>query len=248
VTNEAKQVYDVIIVGGGVSGLYTAWRILTGEPADGHQHPGKNIKVLELSKRTGGRLLTWRPFGDQGPHAELGGMRFFQQQTLVWSLIQYFVTANQLKPPVKFFVRDPNGNNLTYLRQRILKSPDLSNPDKVPYMLDASSRYADPGSIVAAIIDKLLIANRKPIAALLEGKTQPTSWKEWDLVKPVLQYSDRHLWDIGFWNLLSDLLSPETYSYVTDGFGYYSLTNNWNAAEAMQSIYLDFTQILITRL
>jgi hypothetical protein len=50
------------------------------------------------------------------------------------------------------------------------------------------------------------------------------------------------MWDIGFWKLLTDVLSPERYNYVTDGFGYYSLTNNWNAAEAMQSVYLDFTQ------
>ena len=52
----------------------------------------------------------------------------------------------------------------------------------------------------------------------------------------------RRLWDAGFWNLLWDQLSPETYEFVTDAFGYYSLTNNWNAAEAMQAISTDFTQ------
>ena len=234
---EWQETYDVIIVGGGVSGLYTAWRLLTA--------PGgpKNIKVLELSKRTGGRLLTWRPFPEETAlHGELGGMRFFAQQKLVWSLIRHFVKGNDIQEPVKFFVGDPNGNNLTYLRQRILKSADLSNPDKVPYMLDASSRYADPGSIIAAVIQWLLVANRATIAGKLDGRTRPTTWEQWDKVKPYLEYNGRKLWDLGFWNLLSDLLSPEGYNYVTDGFGYYSLTNNWNAAEAMQSVYLDFTQ------
>jgi hypothetical protein len=154
----------------------------------------------------------------------------------------YFVKKGKLEKPIKFFVADPNGNNLTYLRQRILKTPDLSNPDKVPYMLDASSRSADPGSIVAAVIQWLLVANRRVIAGQLNGQTRPTTWEQWDKVKPYLEYNGRKLWDIGFWNLLSDLLSPEGYNYVTDGFGYYSLTNNWNAAEAMQSVYLDFTQ------
>jgi hypothetical protein len=228
----------VVVVGGGVSGLYTAWRLLTGEPAAGR----KRVTVLELSRRIGGRLLTWRPFGAGVPlHGELGGMRFFSQQQLVWSLIQRFVGTNQLQTPVEFFVGDPNGNNLTYLRQRILKSGDLTNPEKVPYILDASCRYASPGSIVAGVIQSLLIANRSVIAERLAGET-PQTWKDWDLVKPDLRYGGRKLWDIGFWNLLSDLLSPEGYSFVTDGFGYYSLTNNWNAAEAMQSIYLDFTQ------
>ena len=237
------SIEDVIVVGGGVSGLYSAWRILTGEPEKGHAAPPKRVKVLELSKRTGGRLLTWRPFPDDlGLHAELGGMRFFSQQELVWSLIQHFVKTGQLHPPIKFYVADPNGNNLTYLRQRILKSADLANPGKVPYMLDATSRYASPGEIVAGIIQTLLVANRATVARLLNGRTQPTSWEDWDKVKPELEYGNQKLWNVGFWNLLSDLLSPEGYNFVTDGFGYYSLTNNWNAAEAMQSVYLDFTQ------
>jgi len=234
---------DVVIVGGGVSGLYTAWRILTGKPQDGEGVHRPSVTVLELSKRIGGRLLTWRPFPDNTAlHGELGGMRFFSQQQLVWSLIQHFVENDQLHPPVKFFVSDPNGNNLTYLRQRILKSADLADPARVPYLLDAAARYAGPGDIAAGIIQTLLRANRETIAQILGGKTQPTVWKEWDEVKPELRYRGRKLWDIGFWNLLSDLLSPEGYSFVTDGFGYYSLTNNWNAAEAMQSVYLDFTQ------
>lgn len=238
---KSESIHDVVIVGGGVSGLYTAWRILTGQPEGGH--PAKSVKVLELSKRTGGRLLTWRPFPDNpGLHGELGGMRFFEQQQLVWSLIQFFVVDHQLQPPIKFFVADPNGNNLTYLRQRILKNADLSDPDKVPYILDAAARYASPGAIAASLIQTLLLPNRQAIAKLLGGKTQPTTWEEWDKVKPALMYGGRRLWDLGFWNVISDLLSPEGYNFVTDGFGYYSLTNNWNAAEAMQSVYLDFTQ------
>ena len=235
---------DVIVVGGGVSGLYAAWRLLTGAPKSGHQRNTKRrVTVLELSKRTGGRLLTWRPFPeDPSLHGELGGMRFFIQQQLVWSLIQYFVSDHQLKSPIKFFVGDPNGNNLTYLRQRILKNADLTEPGKVPYLLDAACRYASPGAIAAGVIQTLLLANRTSIARLLGGKTQPTTWEEWDIVKPELEFGGRKLWNIGFWNLLTDLLSPEGYSFVTDGFGYYSLTNNWNAAEAMQSVYLDFTQ------
>lgn len=233
---------DVVVVGGGVSGLYTAWRLLTGFP----QRRGKQIKVLvlERSHRIGGRLLTWRPFPDNTElHAELGGMRFFLQQKLLWALIHYFVAKGKLQKPIKFYVNDPNHNNLWYLRQHILLAPDLVDPAKVPYMLDAASRYADPDSIVAGVIEYLLATNRRTITRRLkDNKTQPGNWEEWDLVKPYLRYNGRKLWDIGFWNLLSDLLSPEGYNYATDGFGYSSVTNNWNAAEAIQSVHLDFTQ------
>jgi monoamine oxidase len=238
------DVLDVAIVGGGISGLYVGWRLLTGKPESGQQPIGRRIVVFELSKRTGGRLLTWRPFPDNiDLHAELGGMRFFKQQQLVWSLmVNYFEEKGKLQHPIKFYVTDPNGNNLWYLRERILKTPDLSDPDKVPYRLDAATQYADPFSIINGVIGQVLIANREVVAEHLGGRTRPLDWQDWDAIKPYLRYNGRRLWDTGFWNLLSDLLSPASYAFVTDAFGYYSVTNNWNAAEAMQSIYSDFTQ------
>jgi len=239
-----KDVQDVVIVGGGVSGLYSAWRILTGTRKTKQHDPIKKVTVLELSGRTGGRLLTWYPFPeDHSLHGELGGMRFFKKQSLVWGLIvDYFVKNKKLKSPVKFYVNDPNKNNLWYLREKILKAQDLVNPDKVPFLLDSASRNAGPGTIIAGIVGWLLVANRPIIAKLLGGKTRPDTWEEWDTVKPHLKYNGRKLWNIGFWNLLADMLSPEGYAFATDAFGYYSITNNWNAAEAMQSVYLDFIQ------
>jgi monoamine oxidase len=235
---------DVAIVGGGISGLYSGWRLLTG----GHGKGGGSkprVEVFESSARTGGRLLTWHPVPGSSPalNAELGGMRFFRQQELVWGLVtNYFVKKNKLQPPIKFFVGDPNNNNLWYLRERILKAGDLTDPRRLPYRLDARGRYGDPGGILNGIIDRVLTENRDVVLKALGGRTTPQNWHDWDLIKPKLRYGRRPLWDSGFWNLLWDQFSPETYNYVTDAFGYYSLTNNWNAAEAMQSVFTDFTQ------
>jgi hypothetical protein len=33
---------------------------------------------------------------------------------------------------------------------------------------------------------------------------------------------------------------PGTYEYIVDGLGYFTIGSNWNAAEAMQAIALDF--------
>jgi monoamine oxidase len=230
---------DVAIVGGGISGLYAGWRLLR---ARGGDRP--HVAVFECSGRTGGRLLTWRPLPQSHPdlNAELGGMRFFRQQALVWNLVDYFVQAEKLQPPSRFFVADPNGNNLWYLRETILKAEDLTNPALLPYRLDARGQYADPASIINNVINSVLMANREAVVRQLGGRSTPLDWHDWDLIKPCLRYRQRRLWDIGFWNLLWDQLSPETYQYVTDAFGYYSLTNNWNAAEAMQVIFSDFTQ------
>ena len=61
----SKEVYDVIIIGGGISGLYTAWRLANSTDL--------RILVLEATNRFGGRFMTCHLPG--GFSAELGAMR-----------------------------------------------------------------------------------------------------------------------------------------------------------------------------
>src|SRR5262245_12228306 len=62
------QSIDIAIVGAGVSGLYSAWRLK-------RENPARSIVVFEMSDRIGGRLLSVRPPGIPNMVAELGGMR-----------------------------------------------------------------------------------------------------------------------------------------------------------------------------
>ena len=220
---------DCAIIGGGVSGLYTGWRLREARPE-------WNVAVFEMSDRTGGRLLTWLPYGpESGLRAELGGMRFFEQQQLVWNLIKQLDLA--ITP---FFVAGPN--LLWYLRGQRMAAGD-ANTAALRYALDQGERGIGPGDLLAHAIDLVLGSehNRGVIQEYLQGRP-PASRQDWDAIKPYLTYKDQPLWNLGFWNVLSDLLSYEAYRYVTDAFGYYTLTGNWNAAEAMQSVFLDFTQ------
>ncbi len=61
---------EVAIVGAGVSGLYSAWRLLSGGYV-------KNVAAFEASERIGGRLLSIVPPNMPNMVAELGGMRIF---------------------------------------------------------------------------------------------------------------------------------------------------------------------------
>ena len=58
-------VYDVIIIGGGLSGLYSAWRLA--------KSTNLSIAVLEGSSRFGGRFYTCKLPGEF--NADMGAMR-----------------------------------------------------------------------------------------------------------------------------------------------------------------------------
>ena len=59
------QSYDFVIVGGGISGLYTAWRL--------GRDTSMNVLLLESTDRFGGRFHTVTMPG--GYRADLGAMR-----------------------------------------------------------------------------------------------------------------------------------------------------------------------------
>ena len=129
------SVLDVAVIGGGVSGSYVAWRLLG---ADADQSPllqqlrvargGAPLRVglFEQSDRIGGRL--WSVAPPRMPHvrAELGGMRFKNDQPLLVNLVR------QLNLEVIPFPSG-NENNLYYLRgYRFRRSQE---PKAVPVLL-----------------------------------------------------------------------------------------------------------------
>src|SRR2546430_2635520 len=77
----ADEQIDIAIVGGGVSGVYSAWRLQ-------QAHPRRKIVVFEGGDDIGGRLLSVRPPDVSNMVAELGGMRILPAvQPLITKLI-----------------------------------------------------------------------------------------------------------------------------------------------------------------
>ncbi len=227
---------DVAIVGGGVSGLYTAWRLLTVAREKGGPTP--KVVVYELGDRVGGRLLTWLPAESGGGlRAELGGMRVFKQQEVVWSLLPALgFGAEDL---IEFPVGGPNLRLLLRGESMMLGSEE---PTK-RYLVTNEERGQEAGALIVKVIETVFATpeNQAVLKQYLGGRW-PTTRQQWDAVKPYLTWRGLPLWNVGFWNLLSELRSSEAYQYISDAFGYYSLSTNWNAAEAMQEVFLDFTQ------
>src|SRR5215468_1629058 len=127
----ADENIDIAIVGGGVSGVYSAWRL---KQAD----PNRNIVVFEGSGHIGGRLLSVRPPDIPNMVAELGGMRILPAcQPRITRLL---AELNRILPPAEqietydFPVDQPQ--NIAFLRGVHLRLSDFTcDPDKVPYNL-----------------------------------------------------------------------------------------------------------------
>ena len=88
-----KEVLDLAIVGAGIAGIYSGWRLVTADPASlrilGRPvSTGRRLRVtvFEGSQRVGGRLLSARA-PDLSAICELGGMRFASSHKRVVSLI-----------------------------------------------------------------------------------------------------------------------------------------------------------------
>ena len=226
--------YDVAIVGGGVSGIYSGWRLLTsalGESSQLKKLAGKKgklkVAVFEGTQRIGGRLLSARPPGfPDTTTCEIGGMRYVSTQTLVRSLVE-----NELKLPRYQQVVDQS-TNIMYLRGQQLRFSQNQDAASMPYLLDwAEEQYIlnnDPSGLIGWAISKLL-----PAVNYLNPE---------DLQKflQTAEVNGTPLYQHGFWNLLARALSPDAYEVARTLVGYDCLGSNANAVDLICE-YFEFT-------
>lgn len=214
------EILDVAIVGGGVSGVYSGWRLLeAAAPAT------PRIVVFEGSDRIGGRLLSPVPPDMPSTHVELGGMRYMSRHLLVCGLVKRFGFPTEPMPVAE-------DENIAYLRGRQLRLAELGDPDTLPYRLTAAERHAlkDPktGSLLIFALRQILPdCTSIPYEALLEEVKTAT-------------FGGRPLHEQGFWNVIARVLSPDAYWCVRDTGGYDCLVSNWSAADAIPFILADF--------
>jgi hypothetical protein len=232
----SKVDYDIAIVGGGVSGIYSGWRLLSNlydSPIlrEWAAAGGKlRVAVFEGSGRIGGRLLSARPPGFPDTVCEIGGMRYTSAQTIVRSLVE-----NELNlPHYKQVVDQPQ--NIVYLRGEQLRYSETQDAHNLPYNLDWAERQqlrpgsgADPSGLLAWAIGQVLpgVLTAKSGQALQEYLQTVT-------------VDGTPLYNHGFWNLLARALSTEAYELARAMVGYDILGSNANAVDLIPEIF-DFT-------
>lgn len=222
----ANEQIDIAIIGGGVSGVYSAWKLKK-------QFPNQKIVVFEGSDHIGGRLLSVKPPEIPNMTAELGGMRILEStQPLIVALID---ELNGILPEAEKIKRYDfpvdEDQNLAYLRGEYLRLVDfVTHPDKVPYNMSFLEKGNGPGAIIVNAIEQIVpgITN----ADLNEEDRRKMTREAWFDGKPLYQW--------GFWNLLYRVISSEAYQFSMDAGGYDSTLINWNASDAIPWYLSDF--------
>ncbi|RUS93243.1 amine oxidase [Trichormus variabilis SAG 1403-4b] len=213
---DPSQIIDVAIVGGGVSGAYTAWRLKT-------SHEFAKVHLYELSDRIGGRLLSVPMPEMPNVIAEFGGMGFLGCQEIVSQLVTHLNI-----PSKPFPVGSPN--NLYYLRGKHLyqREEDVTDPKKVPYNLRKDEQGINPGELTTKAFLQLIpeLKNIQP--------GDKASLEKWQHLRETLQVDGQYLYNMGLWELLLKALSHEAYKFSADANGYFSDYGTWNAAQAIE--------------
>ncbi len=118
----------IAIIGGGVSGLYCAWRLLQEE-----RYAGKEIHVYEASPNCSGRIYTALQY--QGFPIELGAARFNKQiHPMLWDLVQSFGLKT---------IPYGYNNRFWFLRKKKLSVTDVISGN-IPYTMGDTEKGIQP--------------------------------------------------------------------------------------------------------
>lgn len=249
-----NRAIDVAIIGAGVSGLYSAYRLTNDAESPMN---AQDVQVFEMGDRIGGRLESVELPGMEIT-GELGGMRYMTSQKIVTALIQNVFKDELTNVPF------PMGNNADlfgYFRKQRLKmnawkeAQNKGEKLQTNYILNEGDVGFSADQLFNKLIYDVLAADPWFVNKYPDGAKKINEYEyafqitreQWNDIKPNLTYhkpgpyEGMKVNDIGFWNLIKDQVSQEGYTFLAEAGGYYSNTINWNAAEAFPYMVGDFS-------
>jgi hypothetical protein len=229
----SPSILDLAIVGAGVSGLYSAWRVLDHASRSG---TSLRVKVFESDDRVGGRLLSVKPPYINDTFVELGGMRFSQSHRLTHDLIRSFGLAFKE-------LADANPNNIAYLRGKRMKKADLLDPDQIPYLIDEDLRnpHALQNLLALAAVRSLGPAFKDVLNIDLTLETlKSVTPDQWRAVGEQGSFEGYPLYETPLHYLLIRTLGRGAVQLLQDSLGYDSILWTWSAADGFPWNLADF--------
>jgi cytochrome b involved in lipid metabolism len=112
--NNTKPIYDLVIIGGGISGLYTLYKL-------GKKYPRLKILLLESNERYGGRIYSYKESIDGQEYImDLGAGRLGHHHTLINNLINELNLKDKIItiPNTKTYIEVTKKNNKTFVSDK----------------------------------------------------------------------------------------------------------------------------------
>lgn len=132
---------DTVIIGGGISGLATAWRI--------HKR-GLSVCLLEQSERCGGAIRSFRGgpwLAEEGPHTlQIGSRELHSALNDIPHLTDHWLTADT-NAKKRFLVRDSQIHPVPMGPLAALTTPLLSFKAKLRFLREPFVARADSGTL-----------------------------------------------------------------------------------------------------
>jgi lysine 2-monooxygenase len=240
---------DIAVVGGGVSGCYTAWRLQTlSKDQLAPNSPllplfaGKQrlrVGLFEYSDRIGGRLWSAALNGMPNEFAEFGGMRFYKQMHIVWNLIEKMGLGSRAIP---FPVSEPH--NLAYVRGEHLRFDQLASPSHaLPYHL----RYIETGKSADDLVNFVCETAIEGFGKLRSAYAAAFAAEDWEKAgkiseayeasKQTSKIGDRTVYEMSWWELQTFVLSNEAFEFILATSGYDVTNTNGNAAHSIDQLF-----------
>ena len=204
-TKSIPKSVKVVIVGAGMSGLYSAWRL-------DKEHNTHDFAIFERSNRTGGRLDSdLIHFKDQHTVSddpdtitvkeEQGGMRFLFEG--MDDLMALFLSLN-LQDQIVPFPMNSDGNNRLYFRGKSFSVTEAKQ-DKFAvwstlYNLAPSEQRVNPKDIVNIVFNRILQANPH-----FNARPEIRGPEFWQAFRLDCQWQGKGLNEWTLWDLFSDM-------------------------------------------
>jgi monoamine oxidase len=216
-----RSCVDVAIVGGGVSGLYAAWRLASSRSVSGE------IAVFEASSRLGGKLWSHR-FGVADEHpAELGAMFFGENHGLTRDLCvnALGLVADPVKP-VPF---------LAHVNGRPFPIVEFGNDKLLQSGLDEAEKGLPYHGLLAQALRRIVpdLGELWPLG--IRGRQETLAYLQ------TVTYKQKPLYQWGFAELLEDVLSANAIAALNGICGSNSVVENHNAYDMLVGFLYQFT-------
>lgn len=239
--NAIPESVDILLVGAGMSSLYTAWRLLKADPK-------LKIAILERIDRTGGRLDSdLINIHENIVKEEEGGMRFtFNSMDNLMSLFLYLDILQDIVP----FPMSSDGNNRLYFRSQPMTNKEALTDDvdiwSDLYNLEPQESGINPKTIINTVYNRILSVNPEFLKKDEDGNPIDQDEAEkmrkergpryWQLFRLTCKWEDVLLCDWSLQALFSNMgYSTEaiTLLYRLSGFNG-TFLSNMSAGEAYQ--------------